>query len=314
MLRRRNSLEIMRRPTFTAAAALIAVGLLPRAIAQAPASNAIRGATPPPSAATASGAATVERATEMTYDRDRSRALFAACDADSDDRLDLFEAQSALQDVGEPGNLNWFRRLDTDRDGYVDWPEFDAFYRNVVRDGNTLHLRLLRALPAVATPAGGGLGQAPRRTIDLFDANHDGALDIAEGEAMLKELGVPPNLIRMAPTLDTDRDGRYSQSELAPAMQLLHIDLFAPVAPKSGGPAATVLPAPWQEVDGDNNQSIDRKELALALRRIDPQLDRWTAKIMAATDRNGDGRLSPGELPAPEQVGAQAMAERVGRR
>lgn len=256
-----------------------------------------------------------ERITLTVHDAEQSRRLLAGCDADADDRLDVFEARAALADFGDPTDPNWFRRLDTDRDGFLDWPEFDRFYRDTVRDGATLQLQLARALPPAREFALADTGPAPRRTIDLFDTNHDGLLAMDEVAGMLKELGVPPEAMRMAPMLDRDRDGRLSEDELAPAMRQLHIDLLAPVAgPPTGKKAGAALPTPWPQVDADSNQAIDARELAAALRRIDPQLGRWAAIVLAAADRNGDGRLGANELPAAEEAAAQAMAERSDRR
>ncbi len=272
---------------------------------------------PPTERVAARSQAPSERATVRDYDQNQSRALFGGCDGNADDRLDLFEVRLALRDLGDPNNPNWFRRLDTDRDGFLDWPEFDRFYGDLIHDGGTLHLWLARPLPPREQPVttSAGPSSAPRRTIDLFDTNHDGVLDMAEAQAMLRELGVPPSLISMAPTLDLDHNGTFSEQELAPAMQQLHIDLLAPVAGSAdAGKPGAALAGAWSTIDLDGNQSIDAGELTAALRRIDPQLERWSARILATADHNHDGKLTTNELPAPERADVQAMAERPSKR
>ena len=74
--------------------------------------------------------------------------MFAACDSNGDDRMDIFEARAAMESTGSPTEIQWYRRLDQDRDGYLSWPEFDRFYRVLVQSGNSLQLTLARGLKA----------------------------------------------------------------------------------------------------------------------------------------------------------------------
>jgi Ca2+-binding EF-hand superfamily protein len=292
---------------------LCASAALLRAQASVAVAEPVRQAGP----AKATPARPTDHLAVYVYDRERSRVMFAACDGNGDDRLDLFESRMALADLGDPSNPGWFRRLDTDRDGFLDWPEFDRFYHDLVRGGGTLSLKLVRPVPeAPIVPVATG-DAAPRRTIDLFDVDHDGSLDIDETEAMLRGLGLPPNLVSMAPMLDRNHDRKLGPDELAPAMQQFHIDLFAPVAAppdKKPTTTTTTLGEPWATADADHSQAIERIELAAALRRIDPQLARWTDRVLAAADRNGNGRLDPGELPSAAAAAAAAPAETVAER
>lgn len=314
----------MRPHLYLGLVALIGAG--PRA--QSP--LALRPALTGARAATAAPATTVEHQDRRhvvvhDYDVAQSRGLFAAADDNADDRLDLFETRAALQDLGDPTSPSWFRRLDSDRDGYLDWPEFDRFFHDLIRNGGTLHLRLCRPLPTIDEPAPNGGAAAPpasadRRLIALFDADHDGSLDMTEAEAMLRALNVPSSFAPMMQMLDTNRDGRFSEQELAPALQRLQLDLLVPrMTPNSPtpatGPMATgPMPSLWAAVDLDRSQSIDASELGVALRRIDPQLERWAARILAARDRNGDGRVDVRELPPTGEARPQAMVERSGKR
>ncbi|MGE3171098.1 MAG: hypothetical protein AB7O97_00645 [Planctomycetota bacterium] len=266
-----------------------------------------------------------ERAVLYEYDGNRSRALFAACDDDGDDRLDLFETRAAMADIGDPSTTDWFRRLDQSRDGYLEWPEFDRFFRDLVRNGGTLRLWHRRPLAVIEDPVATGTVAAPAADgsmLSVFDQDHDGALDGREAAAMLRELNLPSSLLGMMQALDTNRDGKYSASELRPALERLNISLLAPKAATTA--PQTPLPALWAAIDRDGDQNIDVQELGRALRRIDPQLQRWAPRILAARDRNGDGRISVPELPvAAEAEGArgrngerrpQAMVEPAGRR
>jgi Ca2+-binding EF-hand superfamily protein len=265
----------------------------PRASAQAP----------PPAARPAAP----ERTVLHDYSEPQSRALFTACDEDGDDRLDVFETRAALADLGDTDKPAWFRRHDSDRDGFLDWPEFDRFYGDLVRGGGTLTVRLAQPLPTAPKPVTPAAAAAPNAT-DLFDTNRDGVLDQREAESMLRELNVPPSLVAMLRLLDVDRDGRYTEAELAPALQNLNLGPFAKGTPAKPATPAPPLPPAWAALDRDRTQTIDLRELSAALRRVDPQLDRWAGKVHAGSDKNNDGQLRVNELPA-EEARPEAMVD-----
>jgi Ca2+-binding EF-hand superfamily protein len=246
------------------------------------------GAATPP-------AATQLRAVMLEYDIETSRELFWACDANSDDRLDLFEARDALQEIGDPSSPGWFRRLDTDRNGYVEWPEFDAFYSGIIKGGNPLPLCLARPRPAAADSATttGSTARSPaERTIDLFDSNQDGGLDLGEASALLEQLGMSPAFATMLMNLDANRDSTLQADELAPAMTQFNLQLFN----STPNPAAVEMSAEWAAMDADGSGAIERLELAAALRRIDPELERWSAGILQGADKDRSQSLTAPEL------------------
>jgi Ca2+-binding EF-hand superfamily protein len=246
-----------------------------------------------------------------TWSEDQSRALFDSCDRDGDERLDLFEARAAIEIVD---TREAFRRLDRDRDGFVDWPEFDRFYHELVRGGGTLHLRPFHA----QTPAAGTAPRTPaRQVIDLFDFDHNGALEPSELDAMLREFQLPPAVAAQIRGLDRDRDGKIDEAELAPIVAKLQLgSLFADRLLGKTGPST--LPAPWSAIDRNGDGKIDAAEFEQALRRLDPMLGRWAGTILKAADHDADGCLARDELlpndPPPGTVATKPVVERDARR
>jgi Ca2+-binding EF-hand superfamily protein len=246
-----------------------------------------------------------------TWSEDQSRALFESCDRDGDLRLDLFEARAAIEIVD---TREAFRRLDRDRDGFVDWPEFDRFYHELVRGGGTLHLRPFYT----QAPAAGTAPRTPaRQVIDLFDGDHSGALEPSELDAMLREFQLPPAIAAQMRGLDRDHDGKLDESELAPIVAKLQLgSLFTDrILGKSG---ASTLPAPWNAIDRNGDGKIDAAEFEQGLRRLDPMLGRWASTILKAADRDADGCLTRDELlpndPPPATAATKPMVERSAKR
>ncbi|MBL8751090.1 MAG: hypothetical protein JNK78_18170 [Planctomycetes bacterium] len=242
------------------------------------------------------GRAQLPRLSARTWSEATSRDLFAGCDADADDRLDIFEASEALDALDDPKNSESFARLDTNRDGFLSWPEFDQHFWNVVQAGNTFHVR----------PCRQGVEQAPeqrearpdtglQKFLSLHDQNGDGALDPTELERMVLRTNLPPAIASQLRTLDADQSGKVDAAELAPIFELLRgrVPEATTTAPKTGG----ALLSPWHDNDADRNGRIDAAELAATLRRIDPSLARWADALMKLLDRDKDGSLSGDELP-----------------
>ena len=235
------------------------------------------------------------------YSESVSRDLFRACDADSDDRLDVFEASSAPDAVRDPQDSEAFQRFDTDRDGYVSWPEFDRSFWNLVQRGGAFHVRPCRSLVDQAPEGQEARPSSPLRDfLRMFDRNGNGGLDPEELEQMARTTNLPPAISGELRSLDLDHSGRVEEAELAPWFELLR-----GLVPGAGRPAKTstsTLPPPWQSGDVDQDGRIDQAEFTAMLRRLDATLVRWAAQLLRSLDRDRDGRLSPSELPAPERT------------
>lgn len=233
-----------------------------------------------------------------------SRDLFSACDADGDDRLDVFEASDALDTVREPRDTEGFARLDGDRDGFVTWPEFQTLLQATLQRGDAFKVRTVRAFTA---PAERAQPAAPvQKLLQLYDKNQNGGLDPEEIDRYLRDNGLP-GLGPQLRSLDADRNGRIDAQELTPWLALL------PGRP-AGDPAPAGiarLPEPFDAADANQDGRLDPGELATVLRRLDPSLAYWAADLLRGLDRNRDGVLQPDELPSrtpPGQPGNPAGA------
>lgn len=243
----------------------------------------------PPSPPTEPPKAT-ERTYRGPYDAGTCRDWFRACDADGDDRLDVFETSSALDTMRDVRDVEGFGRIDTDRDGFVSWLEFDATFRHALQRQGTFRVRTCRN-PVVEGRSGSELQQF----LQLHDANRNGGLDPIEIDQIVRLGTVPPTLAGKLRSLDHDGSGRIDEAELAPWFEQLPRPIRVP--PERPG-AGSLLPAPWNVCDADKDDLISPAELGLALRRLDPTLERWVQALLQQLDRNRDGMLQPAELPS----------------
>ncbi len=240
------------------------------------------------------------------HDEQTSRDLFSACDADADDRLDLFEACESIESLGDPRNLRSFARLDSDRDGYVSWPEFDTHFRFVIDHGKALHLRPSRAVTPPDKPAGQAPAATPlQRFFRLYDANRNDGLDPDEIDRVTSQLGLLPILAAMLRNLDADRSGKVEETELAPWFS--QIEKLLPPTPAADGVADSSLPMPWGSGDADGDGSLTIDELTSALRRIDASLVKWAQNLFTRLDKDRDGKLDSSELGL-DKPGARTTA------
>lgn len=218
-----------------------------------------------------------------------SRDLFTSCDADGDDRLDIFETSDAFDALRSVRDTGGFARFDRDRDGYVSWPEFDRVLHETLERGGAFTVRTARPFapptptPQAATPA--------RKLLQLYDANKNGGLDPLEIDAYVAQDKLPPALGVDLKQSDADRSGRIEEAELEAWLKKQYRGANLDLGTSSD------LPPPWQRVDKDQNGIIDVTELATALRLLDPELGVWAEQVLLALDTNGDGRLQPAELP-----------------
>ncbi|MBL9079131.1 MAG: hypothetical protein JNL08_16635 [Planctomycetes bacterium] len=235
----------------------------------------------------------------QSYSESISRDLFTACDADSDDRLDVFEASDALDAIAGPKDSAGFQRYDTDRDGFVSWLEFDQQFWDTAQRGSTFRVRPCRNLGESTVERQQAQTLSPLQAfLRMHDKNGNGALDPDEVEAIVTTAGLQPTVGTQLRAQDRDRSGRIDEAELAPWFEQLRGMLPGTVG--AADPARGSLPAPWQAGDRDGNGRLDAAELADLLRRLDPMLARWAEHLVRALDRDGDNALDHKELPVPE--------------
>jgi hypothetical protein len=227
-----------------------------------------------------------------------SRRAFSACDADRDDRLDLFEIAEALDSVDGPSDAKSFARLDTDRDGYVGWPEFDAHFRFVIERGKALVIRPARAMPAETESTNAPAATPLQRFFRLYDANRNGGLDPNEIDRLALQLGLLPMIAASLRNLDADRSGKVEEGELAPWFD--QIQKLVPGITQLGGESTanptSSLGAPWGLDDLDDDGTLNGDEFLRALRRLDAGLAKWATTVFARLDKNKDNRLDATEL------------------
>ena len=257
-------------------------------------------------AQTSRGTSTTEgalspEATAETWSESKSRNLFTSCDANSDDRLDFFEACSAFDWLRGKKDHAGFARLDQDRDGYVGWPEFDHHFQATVQRGAIFRVDPCRRLVEQAPEQQKASVPTPVQAfLQLLDANRNGGLDSAEVDQLARIGLVSPQAIHQLRTLDLDRTGRVEEPELAPWIKQHKIAAALPPGVLFGGPPPAVVG------DEDGDGMIDEPELTRMLQRLDPSLGRWAAALMQKLDRNQDKRLDQQELSSSEVGTAQA--------
>jgi Ca2+-binding EF-hand superfamily protein len=218
------------------------------------------------------------------YDERTSRAAFAACDTDRDDRLDVREAIVALPNMGTFGKPLGFRALDANRNGFVHWDEFDGRYRGLTNAGASFLFRPTRTFrprPASKKATASEKGAAAiARLMKMVGDDADPDVSKSEFLKLLATLKQPGSLANTFPLLDKDQSGGLSAAELAPVaakapylLELTKID-----------PNAVVEP------------TVREKDLRKQLRRVHPSLARWTEQIFRAADSDADGKLSRQEI------------------
>ncbi|MGK0154042.1 MAG: Ca2+-binding EF-hand superfamily protein [Neolewinella sp.] len=297
---RRNSLPVIRvtGPHLTSKPGLLALGLLlallaDPALAQIPIQGEaqIAPATPIPlpEPSQIDPKPRGDGRYQGSYSESTSRELFRACDANSDDRLDVFESADCFEVLPSPRDLEGFARFDNDRDGFVTWPEFDQRFRKGLENGGTFRVRTVRPFvmpeppPQPLTPL--------QKFIRLYDKDGDGGLSPTEIVDLLKATGLPELVATVLMQSDLDKSGKVDEAELAPWFA----QLPKPADPGKGEQKAGLM-QPWLDADGNLDNAIDAAELEMLLRRLDPGLLRWTNNLLGTLDTNKDSKLSATEL------------------
>ncbi|MBK8976394.1 MAG: hypothetical protein IPM29_10730 [Planctomycetes bacterium] len=266
-------------------------------------------AAPPAPSPDANAAPRGQLLVEQVRTDTRSWALFAACDANADDRLDVFEARAALVDLGSDP-LESLRRIDANSDGFLQWPEFDARFQTALERAGSFRVRVVRPVREPLDPAAPGSSDDPTQLLlRATDRDGDGGISPAELRQLLESSGLDPLLIERFPALDFDSSGRLEQTEFSPLLQ------FLPGAWNDGGIRSQrrrALPADDRAADTDLDGVLSRAELEASLRLLHPSLARWTGGILSRADRSGDAQLGGTELVAARHAAraAAGLADR----
>lgn len=235
---------------------------------------------------------------------------FERCDHNEDAWISFGEAHAALSiDRGE------FRVYDRNRDGRIDREEFGLRYRETLdRQG---------AFPPPRLPQKNATLPPKRSATQLrvaYDKNSDGAVDALEARACLIDYGIEePAQLPMFRKLDADGDTKLAGPEidaladalsmiLAPGLQpslppleKSVVGLFGkvvdrerpagapPEPPRIAGPVPMFL-----RLDVDRDGAITALDAA-KLQQLQPLAVRATS-VLAALDRNGDGRVDEAEF------------------
>lgn len=237
-----------------------------------------------------------------SYSESHSRELFRACDTNSDDRLDVLETADAFDALPTAKDHKGFARLDTDRDGFVTWPEFDQRFQTTLKNSGSFRVRTSRQFVSPEPPP------QPltklQRFLRLHDSDGDGGLSPTEITDLVKRAKLPDSFGLPLLKADLDQSGKIEEAELAPWFQLLPVpELTSPNGPAIG------LPQPWLDADQNKDQAIEAPEFAVVLRRLDPGLLRWTKDLLKKLDANSDGKLVTSELQKPAPTNADAKPE-----
>lgn len=242
----------------------------------------------------------------QTYDEATSRAVFTAIDRNADDRLSVFEFAASQDEpaAADPRDPTVLRRFDTDRDGFLNWPEFDARMRNAIRLNGEFRYRPARQLPPIK-PAMPVLTDASKELLDaqvqgllaLLDTDRSGKLSRDEFATLLSSANLPASSLTQFVQADRDNDRQLDSKELEALTRLLP---NLPRGPQMQ-PSARSFSVAWRRADIDGDGKISTTELDTVLRSHDVHLGRWVSKVIADADRTGDRHLGPAEVFAAQR-------------
>jgi len=230
-------------------------------------------------------------------------AFFSLCDLDGNGWISLREARSVLG-----MEKTEFLQVDLDRDGRLDPAEFQKR-----AEGLLAKLGVLPGpLPPRSLPREGEVELAPeetprplfspeagpsnQQTLELYDGNASGGLDESEIERCLRHLELPLSADSLLQEQDLDRSEALELGEISPFARLLTKHLFArrhfgrTSERASLHPASRSAPLVFRRLDLDGDSFVGREDLVRLLPEV--ELPIRTGALLAALDRDGDGRLS----------------------
>lgn len=195
-----------------------------------------------------------------------SRAVFRACDADGDDRIDRLEAARSLPHAGA---VERFRSLDVDRDGFLSWSELRQHIATRLRLAGRFRFQPQRPFREPERRRAGKGRQDPAAKaassiLRMTNADADPEMSPAEFSQLLRLLQQPQSFMSAFGGLDGDGSGGLSVKELAPLVQQLpFLQQLAKQAERDAEKAPTASP----------------RTLRQRLQRMHPSLRRWREEI-----------------------------------
>ncbi len=243
----------------------------------------------------------------QTYDEVSSRLAFSSVDRNADDRLSIFEFAASHDEpaAADPRDPTAFRRFDTDRDGFLNWPEFDARMQNAIRLSGEFRYRPARVISApkahtIPTTEDGKelLDAQVQGLLALLDTDRSDTLSREEFTTLLHSAGMPATILTQFVQADRNGDRQLDAKELITLTRLLPNLPRGPQVQQS----ARSFSVAWRRADLDGDGEIGNSELESVLRSHDLHLGRWVDKVLADADRTGDRRLGPAEVFAAQRA------------
>lgn len=221
-----------------------------------------------------------------------------------------FEEASQSMSVDRDG----FARFDGNRDGRIQFEEFEARYREVLARGGAFERPRTPEKPPLP-PARDAAG-----LLFAYDSDLNGALSLAEVEALLVDYQVKNTSAAFALSqFDNDGSGRLERGELeylaglistlrgtagdeTPEAEADSLEaLFGTPIPRPKEPGSVPAPPrisgpvrPFFRLDHDGDGAIQAADLEAL--QFPLTLSVRSATVVAALDRDGDGALSQDEL------------------
>ncbi|MGE0144625.1 MAG: hypothetical protein AB7I19_13945 [Planctomycetota bacterium] len=231
---------------------------------------------------------------ESQHRESRSLALFAACDRNADDRLDVFEFGNAFVDLEDRRGSLVFRSSDADASGFLEWSEFDERMRVTIERNGRVRLRPLREVAEIRDPTIPPPAIDPtEQIIEQFDIDQDGGLSADEFRSVLRRAQLDMRIANRFAELDADADGALRAPEFGPIL-LYASQIWQRIAPHEKD--IRRMPAAYRATDLNLDGAIDLRELELGLSRIQPSLARWANRVLYDADRSRDKMLGAAEL------------------
>lgn len=223
------------------------------------------------------------------YQEQTSRRLFAACDENGDDRITWREIKQAVKEI----DLRRFRSYDANRNGTLEFNEFDRHFRQRTRYGGQLVItdQALRRLPKGAAASTDPLLMAWFSTMDV-DGND--RLDFEEWKVLGNLLDKNPKAVFVL--LDRDLSDSLTVGELEPMRKTISLLDRSRTELHARRKQLRPLPTAFRVADLNGDSLLDKDELARALRRIHPMLVRHAGRLLEKLDSNDDKHLDVFEL------------------